>query len=351
MLDEQSGSLIFTSLGNINIKEFTQGPDGKFLLIATGSNMNASDVDAGSSISNPIPYLTVSNIGEGSVKGEHLILPIPGEDVMNASNSIGIPDMDSLVASMKVLPLPSVDSLPCNYDLLDSLNPPNASSNYMSGCCPPSVFIVDDILQEISDEARNKRIIEADRCEPSEKFNFSDFFGDDRDVDLTFRSFLSENNLNVNKRTSSMATSISLKCVALKKRPKMFSYVEEQTTNKEVDEALSHVLEMDLDEDCETSGGMNRGAILLTPGRETNYDPTWDDAEFDRELLMSTLKVENEYGEKLANSQQIMRGTQPFSVSEISPAKVISSFSSSLAEKDVFNDIVLRVPKTARSKM
>jgi hypothetical protein len=131
MLDEQSGSLIFTSPGNINIKEFTQGPDSKFLLIATGSNRNASDVDAGSSISNPIPNLTVSNIGEGSVKGEHLILPIPGEDVMNASNSIGIPDMDSLVASMKALPLPSVDSLPCNYDLLDSLNPPNASSNYM----------------------------------------------------------------------------------------------------------------------------------------------------------------------------------------------------------------------------
>jgi hypothetical protein len=101
MLDEQSGSLIFTSPKNINIKEFTQGPDGKFLLIATGSNRNASDVDAGSSISNSIPYLTVSNIGEGSVKGEHLILPIPGEDVMNASNSIGIPDMDSLVASMK----------------------------------------------------------------------------------------------------------------------------------------------------------------------------------------------------------------------------------------------------------
>jgi hypothetical protein len=59
---------------------------------------------------------------------------------------------------------------------------------------------------------------------------------------------------------------------------------------------------------------------------------------------MSTLKAENKYGEKLANSQQVMRGTQPFSVSEISPTKVISSFSSSLAEKDVFNDIVVTVP-------
>jgi hypothetical protein len=106
------------------------------------------------------------------------------------------------------------------------------------------------------------------------QFNFPKDFGNDKEVDLTFRSFLSEKNLNVKKRTSSMATSISLKCVALKKRPKMLSYVEEQTDNKEVDEPLSHLLDMDLDVDCETSGGLNRDAILLTPGRETNYDPT-----------------------------------------------------------------------------
>jgi hypothetical protein len=54
----------------------------------------------------------------------------------------------------------------------------------------------------------------------------------------------------------------------------MLSYVEEQTDNKEVDEPLSHLLDMDLDVDCETSGGLNRDTILLTPGRETNYDPT-----------------------------------------------------------------------------
>jgi hypothetical protein len=167
MLDEQSGSLIFTIPGNINIKEFTQGPDGKFLLIATGSNRNANDVDTGSSISNSRPCLTVSNIGEGTDKGEHLILPIPIEDMMNASNSIGIHDMDSLVACMKALPLPSVDSLPCKYDLL---KPPKDCSNYMSTCCPLSIYIVQYILQELADDARNKRLIEVDRCEPSEKF-------------------------------------------------------------------------------------------------------------------------------------------------------------------------------------
>ncbi|KAM0856160.1 hypothetical protein ACQ4PT_049301 [Festuca glaucescens] len=295
-------------------------------------------------------------------KNEHVcndgcLLPVPGDDILDRSTEHAIkdgdvPDIHSIISAMEALPSPSSLGLPCNFELLEQMNPAKPDFTQYDDSASAAV----DILQYVLDQAAEERndMVTSDMQSPLlfEKVDFSI----EMDSVTRFRKPNASSSpcnqiLSSNKRNALMSTNDFVsESDCLIKRPRMFEINNESAVQRMDPGGIDTTNETCFNEaDSSFMSPINsRIAHTSVEAPETSY--SWDDSDFDRELLRTTLQAEAEHESKLHSTQFPSSQNQAFNVTEISPNKVISVFESTLVEKDVFNDIVHRVPKTAKSK-
>jgi hypothetical protein len=213
-----------------------------------------------------------------------------------------------------------------------------------------------DMLQYVKDQAAEERkLMDAREMQLQllfEKVQFS--------VDLdSVSSFRRPNGagypfneiLSSNKRNAMISSNdFGSESACLIKRPRMFGIKEEAAVQSIDPGGIDNTKETRFN-DGETPFISPINCTMShrhVQAPETSY--SWDESEFDRELLRTTLQAEAEHESKLRSTQFQSYENQAFNVTEISPNKVISEFNSTLVEQDVFKDIVHRVPKTAKAK-
>ncbi|KAM3020365.1 hypothetical protein ACUV84_040369, partial [Puccinellia chinampoensis] len=76
---------------------------------------------------------------------------------------------------------------------------------------------------------------------------------------------------------------------------------------------------------------------------------SWNDDQCERQFLVSSIKAEQEYYARPLNASSLTQPSANFHVSELSPGSIVSPCSSTFVEREVFNDIIASIPKTAKS--
>jgi hypothetical protein len=140
-------------------------------------------------------------------------------------------------------------------------------------------------------------------------------------------------------------------CIALKKRARMFQSESElaEDTNDKVEHSLDHAITP------LTEPLSNSEDVILTPHTPkhaniscTNNDFPWDDPVLVAELFESTDRITEQYYSRVRQSQFINLDRENIHIAEITPERICCTFFSTPVEKEVFADIIARVPKTTK---
>ncbi|KAM0895244.1 hypothetical protein ACQ4PT_023966 [Festuca glaucescens] len=296
-------------------------------------------------------------------KNEHVcndgcLLLVPGDDILDICTEYAIkdgqvPDIHSIISAMEALHSPSsLGQLPCNFELLEQMNPGKPDFTQYDDSASSGV----DILQYVKDQAAEERKVMVAREMQSPVLFEKVHFSVELDSVTSFRKpnalgspcnqILSSNKRNAIISSNDFVSESS----CLIKRPRMFEINKESAVQSMDPGGIDNTKETCFNDGDPSFMSPSNSRIAHTPveAPETSY--SWDESEFDRELLRTTLQAEAEHESKLRSTQFPSYEHQAFNVTEISPNKIISVFNSTLVEQDVFKDIVHRVPKTAKSK-
>ncbi|KAM0910743.1 hypothetical protein ACQ4PT_013939 [Festuca glaucescens] len=296
-------------------------------------------------------------------KNEHVcndgcLLPVPGDDILDRCTEDAIkdgqvPDIHSIISAMEALHSPSsLGQLPCNFELLEQMNPGKPDFTQYDDSASSGV----DILQYVKDQDAEERKVMVAREMQSPVLFEKVHFSVELDSVTSFRKPNASGSpcnqiLSSNKRNAIISSNDFVsESACLIKRPRMFEINKESAVQSMDPGGIDNTKETCFNDGDPSFMSPSNSRIAHTPveAPETSY--SWDESEFDRELLRTTLQAEAEHESKLRSTQFPSYENQAFNVTEISPNKVISVFNSTLVEQDVFKDIVHRVPKTAKSK-
>ncbi|CAM0953955.1 unnamed protein product [Alopecurus aequalis] len=294
-----------------------------------------------------------------------------------------------------------LDEEACNFpDMKNSMCPKKIGMSTENAVVSPAINLVSFLREESACEAKVWKSMTAKRPNVDEKTEISN--------DLFISSF-HQNSQKMNKRLSWMSTNVvDVQCIALKKRPRMFQCMSnnQPVPLDEGPDAVQHheTVQSPFHITAEETSGKNdvsrsklngygRSDLHTTPlitekaiGSSIDFrqsagniigsliharqsapdcsfqgtpdnsvklgtnDYPWSDKVWVNELLDSTDKIEKDYYAKQINSQLASQRVTNIHISEINPTEYCSSYSSTVVEKDVFNDIVNRIPKTTKSK-
>jgi hypothetical protein len=286
------------------------------------------------------------------------LLPVPDDDMLERSTKEvmkdgQVPDIGSIISAMQTLHSPSsLGELTCNFELLEQMNPAKPDLTQLYDSASSGV----DMLQYVIDQAAEERKLMDAREMQSQLLFEKVHFSVDLDSVTSFRrpngaGYSCNEILSSNKRNAMISSNdFGSESACLIKRPRMFGIKEEAAVQSIDPGGIDNTKETRFN-DGETSSISPINCTIShrhVQAPETSY--SWDESEFDRELLRTTLQAEAEHESKLRSTQFPSYENQAFNVTEISPNKVISEFNSTLVEQDVFKDIVHRVPKTAKAK-
>jgi hypothetical protein len=255
--------------------------------------------------------------------------------------------MSSLVKALNDIPVESAVNLSTNNDLLHTL----FKKKPVDHCTTPNTDITSDILEEAEMDRHQRIFNEHKRNESFEKVSTCEIFRTEYKQSKVGLPRVGQNSTTISKRPfHSPSKQISEECIALKKRAKMFQSSGEFSANHDNVIPGASMFSPAKDEKAETLLRNDLDEPVQTPSRAVFDDDMDGYYDFERELLESTYKAEAEYFEKAKNTQHDIPNKESFHVAELSSNMVVSSFTSTRAEKDVYNDIVARVPKTVKSK-
>ncbi|KAK1682534.1 hypothetical protein QYE76_043382 [Lolium multiflorum] len=286
------------------------------------------------------------------------LLPVPGDDILDRLNEEAlkdglVPDINSIICAMESLHSPSsLGQLPCNFQLLEQMAPPKPDFSQYYDSASSGVDMFQYVKDQAAEERKSMAAKEIQSLGQFEKVDFS------LDLDSVTSFWIPNPSGSPRKKILSSKKRIAIisnndfvsESSCLIKRPRMFELNKEPAVQSMNPDGVDNTKETRLNDGDTSFMSPSNSTIVHSHAEATESSYSWDESEFDREFLRKTLQAEAEHESKQRATQVPTHENQAFNVTEISPNKVISVFTSTLVEQDVFKDIVHRVPKTAKSK-
>uniref|UniRef100_A0ACD5YV00 Uncharacterized protein n=2 Tax=Avena sativa TaxID=4498 RepID=A0ACD5YV00_AVESA len=307
---------------------------------------------------------------EEGVANHLLLLPVPSIELLDTLNEEAYSKWrssvtQSLTDSLKSIQVSSEIDLPYNLELIESMYPKKDDTASFDEYIYSTIDITSYVLEEVEAHRNLSMSKDGIDCLVYEKVHFMEDY-DVRSRTTSYHSAaVEQSGLNPCKRTSNISTNdMASHCIALKKRAKMFKLNEDHLGSSEIPlvartSSLAGSHEQIESSDCTKADSMmDHDRMIKSPEQVVGMNfamneedcPAMTEAEWERELLRSTLQIEAEHMAKVRNTQITTEENGTFNVSELTPNKLICTFTSTQVEKDVFIDITERVPRTVKAK-